>query len=204
MSERALSGLVWLGDSAASFSRPEGISPAAISLWTRAQEGVLDVVISEQQVAVYFDPRHPPPQLQQFPLQCAQLDSKPPVSRTHRISVIYDGDDLPAVAEATGLDVATVIRAHSEGCYQVAMLGFLPGFGYLQGLDSRLVIPRRPQPRARVAANSVAIAGVYSAIYPCASPGGWNLLGTAVGPALFNEDGARFALGDAVVFEPVR
>lgn len=204
MSDCAVSKLTLLGDSAASFARPGGVSAAAMSQWMRAQDGVLDVVISEQRVAVYFDPRHPPPQLQQFPMVCAQLDSKPLAARTHRIAVTYDGEDLAAVAEASGLDVAGVIRLHSEVCYQVGMLGFLPGFAYLQGLDSRLVIPRREQPRARVAANSVAIAGAYSAIYPCASPGGWNLLGTAVEPALFDEEGARFALGDSVVFEPLR
>ena len=98
---------------------------------------------------------------------------------THRVSVFYDGEDLDAVAAAVGLDRNAVIALHAEREYRVAMLGFLPGFAYLHGLDERLRLPRRA-PRPRVPAGSVAIAAQYTGIYPFASAGGWNLLGRAV------------------------
>jgi KipI family sensor histidine kinase inhibitor len=77
----------------------------------------------------------------------------------------------------------------------------MPGFAYLRGLDPRLVIPRRATPRPRVPAGAVAIGGPYTGVYPLASPGGWHLLGTAIGAALFDvRSGATLALGDRVTF----
>ena len=40
-----------------------------------------------------------------------------------------------------------------------------------------IIWPRRATPRPRVPAGSVAIAGELAAVYPTASPGGWQLLG---------------------------
>jgi len=119
----------------------------------------------------------------------------------HTIAVRYDGPDLDEVARSTGLGRAEVVALHTRGAYVVAAIGFAPGFAYLRGLDSRLVIPRRPTPRPRVPAGAVAIGGPYTGVYPLVSPGGWHLLGTAVGVALFDaRSGARFALGDRVTF----
>lgn len=93
------------------------------------------------------------------------------------VPVRYDGADLAAVAEASGLSVPEVVRLHSAAAYTVAFCGFAPGYGYLTGLDPRLHLPRRVSPRTRVPAGSVAVAGEYSAVYPHESPGGWHLLG---------------------------
>ncbi|MFX6067015.1 carboxyltransferase domain-containing protein, partial [Acinetobacter baumannii] len=41
-------------------------------------------------------------------------------------------------------------------------------------------LPRRPHPRPRVPAHSLAMAGPQTGIYPLPSPGGWHLLGTAL------------------------
>jgi KipI family sensor histidine kinase inhibitor len=79
------------------------------------------------------------------------------------------------------------------------MLGFRPGFAYLTGLDPALVLPRRATPRTRVPAGSLAIADVYTAIYPGESPGGWHLIGHVAEP-MFTEQGARLQLGDRVRF----
>jgi KipI family sensor histidine kinase inhibitor len=93
------------------------------------------------------------------------------------IPVTYDGEDLEAVATACGLTVAEVVSRHTAAQYVCAFCGFAPGFGYLAGLDAALHLPRRPSPRTRVPAGSVAIADAYSAVYPSASPGGWHLIG---------------------------
>lgn len=94
------------------------------------------------------------------------------------IPVRYDGEDLGDVAELTGLSVEEVIRRHTESEFTVAFCGFAPGFGYLVGGDPALHVPRRKSPRTRIPAGSVAIAGAFSGVYPQASPGGWQIIGT--------------------------
>src|ERR1700679_1692155 len=101
-------------------------------------------------------------------------------AREHAVVVRYDGEDLAAVAAASALSPAEVVALHAAVTYEVAVVGFQPGFAYLRELDPRLVLPRRASPRPRVPALSVAIAGPYTGVYPFASPGGWHLLGTAV------------------------
>jgi KipI family sensor histidine kinase inhibitor len=120
----------------------------------------------------------------------------------HIISVVYDGDDLAAVAAASGCSEDDVIRRHAAAEYRVVMLGFTRGFPYLSGLDPVLRLPRRPTPRPRVPAGTVAIAGEHCGIYPSASPGGWHLLGR-IDVAVFDparEPPALFAPGDRVRF----
>src|SRR5262249_15474442 len=97
-----------------------------------------------------------------------------------------------------------VERVHSATVYAVRLVGFVPGFAYLGPVDPRLALPRRPTPRPRIDAGSIALAAGYTAVYPFASPGGWNLVGRAVDFAPCDVDrGARLALGDRVRFEPV-
>ncbi|QRI61696.1 5-oxoprolinase/urea amidolyase family protein (plasmid) [Shinella sp. PSBB067] len=94
------------------------------------------------------------------------------------IPVRYDGEDLADVAELTGLTVEEVVRRHTESEFTVAFCGFAPGFGYLVGGDPALHVPRRKSPRTRIPAGSVALAGAFSGVYPQASPGGWQIIGT--------------------------
>lgn len=96
------------------------------------------------------------------------------------IPVRYGGEsgpDLNPLAAAAGLDAEAAIALHAAGEYRVAMLGFAPGFPYLDGLDPRLATPRRATPRVRVEAGSVGIGGAQTGIYPREGPGGWNIIG---------------------------
>lgn len=93
------------------------------------------------------------------------------------IPVVYDGEDLAAVGRITGLGERGVIEAHTGSPWTVAFCGFAPGFGYMVGGDERLRVPRRDNPRTRVPAGSVAIAGEFASVYPRESPGGWQLIG---------------------------
>ncbi len=88
-----------------------------------------------------------------------------------------DGPDLPAVAAYHGLTQNEVVGRHTQGLYRVGMMGFVPGFAYLLGLDPGLATPRLATPRTHVPAGSVGIAGNQTGIYPLASPGGWRLIG---------------------------
>lgn len=106
-----------------------------------------------------------------------EKESERYASRLVEIPVIYDGADLKEVAEKAGLSEAELITLHTGPTYTVRMMGFSPGFPYLDGLDERLWLPRRARPRTRIAAGSVAIGGGHAGIYSVASSGGWHILG---------------------------
>ncbi|MEU0567907.1 allophanate hydrolase subunit 1 [Nonomuraea sp. NPDC005983] len=108
---------------------------------------------------------------------CAPSTARTAGDAVVTIPVVYDGEDLPAVAELAGIPTGEVIARHTGRELVVGWLGFAPGFAYLTGLDETLHVPRLDTPRTSVPAGSVAIAGPYSAVYPTASPGGWRLLG---------------------------
>lgn len=98
------------------------------------------------------------------------------------IHVRYDGPDLDDVAEHTGLSREELVAAHTGETWRVAFFGFAPGFAYLVGEDDRLHVPRRDEPRTKVPAGSVGLAGEFSSVYPRESPGGWQLIGSAEDP----------------------
>lgn len=93
------------------------------------------------------------------------------------IDVTYDGADLTEVGKLTGLDATGVIAAHTGTLWRVGFGGFAPGFAYLVGGDPRLQVPRRAEPRTKVPAGAVGLAGEFSGVYPRESPGGWQLIG---------------------------
>jgi KipI family sensor histidine kinase inhibitor len=116
-----------------------------------------------------------------------------------------DGEDLEEVAERLALKPETVVELHASTEYEVYMLGFSPGFAYLGIVPEVIAVPRRPTPRPRVPAGSVAIAERQTAVYPAATPGGWNLIGRT-DLALWNverDPPALLAPGDRVRFVPV-
>ena len=136
----------------------------------------VEVVPAEQSVLVLLPRAMTLPDVQGI---ASSLPEQLPAAagREIEIPVVYDGEDLAFVAQVTGLDVAAVVALHSGREYSAAFAGFAPGYVYCTGLAPELWIPRRPSPRTRVPAGSVAIADAYTATYPQASPGGWHLLG---------------------------
>jgi KipI family sensor histidine kinase inhibitor len=92
------------------------------------------------------------------------------------IPVVYDGEDLPDLAEILECSIDDVIKRHTTDDWTVAFCGFAPGFGYLTG-TTPWDIPRRSSPRTKVPTGAVALAGEFSGVYPRESPGGWQLLG---------------------------
>lgn len=97
-----------------------------------------------------------------------------------RIPTIYGGQyglDLAALAREVELTEQEVIDIHAAGTYPIYMIGFMPGYPYLGGLDERIAVPRLKVPRTKVPAGSVAVAERQTGVYPLASPGGWRLIG---------------------------
>lgn len=129
--------------------------------------------------------------------------------RRIEIPVCYGGvygEDLPFVAEHAGLTEEEVIRIHSGRDYRVYMLGFLPGFPYLGGLDQRIFTPRLLNPRTKIPAGSVGIGGEQTGIYPMDSPGGWQLIGRTpwkLYDPTADGGGIRYDAGDIIRFVPV-
>ncbi|WKE64273.1 5-oxoprolinase subunit PxpB [Gallaecimonas kandeliae] len=138
---------------------------------------------------------------------CLALWEKRPAQshsgKLHLLPVRYKGPDLHLVAEYTGLTEEEVIARHSGTTYEVAFVGFMPGFAYLTGMDRRLAVPRRAEPRVQVPAGAVGIAGSQTGIYPRQSPGGWQIIGYMEQP-LFDvtrEPPALIQPGDQIRFE---
>lgn len=128
--------------------------------------------------------------------------------RLHILPTWYDprvGPDLEPLARRKQLGVAELIRRHSQREYRVFALGFSPGFAFMGLVEEALAAPRLATPRQRIAAGSVGIAERQTAVYPQASPGGWNLLGRCP-VRLFDLTLDGYSLlraGDRVRFEPI-
>jgi KipI family sensor histidine kinase inhibitor len=176
---------------------------------TETPGAILDVVPAMESLAVFFDPRHASLEAVERRLlaladRVPDDDDEATVRRLHVIRVSYDGPDLHQVADHAGLEPDEVIRRHANREYRVRFLGFAPGFAYLGPLDPSLVLARRADPRPRVPAGSVAVAGDQTAIYPLDTPGGWHLIGRTdvlvFDPA--RDPPSLLAPGDRVRFQP--
>ena len=124
------------------------------------------------------------------------------------VPTVYGGEfgpDLRFVASHNHLSEDEVISIHSGTDYLVYMLGFIPGFSYLGGMDSRIATPRLSSPRTVIPAGSVGIAGEQTGTYPSDSPGGWQIIGrTPV--TMYDMSKAQAALlkaGDYVRYVPI-
>ena len=150
---------------------------------TLAALGVLDLVPSYTALAVHAHPLCDWKAVRRAVDRCfaalpageAALNRR---AARHVLLVSYHGEDLPRVAQLTGLTREEIIKRHTAPEYMVAMIGFRPHFPYLLGLDPRLATPRLDAPRVSVPAGSVGIGGGQTGVYPQESPGGWNILGS--------------------------
>lgn len=141
-------------------------------------EGVVDLIPAARTLLLRIDPARTDPGRVARAVRAAEPRSGHRLDAGRlEIPVRYDGEDLAEVGRLTGLGERGVVEAHTAQEWTVAFCGFAPGFGYLVGTDDRLTVPRRDNPRTRVPARSVALAGQFTGVYPRESPGGWQLIG---------------------------
>ena len=173
--------------------------------------GFIEVIPAYTTLYIQFDPRRYTHETVATLVQRyeAKIDQEPtPTPRTLTLPVYYGtevGWDLERVAATHDLSIEEVIALHSQKTYRVYTIGFMPGFGYMGEVDTRIATPRLSTPRTTIPALSVAIANTQCAIYPMASPGGWNILGRTP-KKLFDPSLEGFSLlrpGDRFTFEPI-
>lgn len=146
-------------------------------------EGVVDVIPAFASLLINYDPRVIAyDKLVKRMKHLLKMDAKVETGkkRIFEIPVCYGGEfgpDLENIAKHANLTEQEVIDIHSSRDYLIYMLGFLPGFCYLGGLDERIYTPRLVNPRIKIEAGSVGIGGSQTGIYPLESPGGWQLMG---------------------------
>jgi KipI family sensor histidine kinase inhibitor len=184
----------------------------ALSARVRRSEtpGVIETVPTYRSLLVIYDPLIVDRQtLIQFVRNLVdERSTERATGKIWRIPACYElshAPDLEDVAQRTNRSIDDVRSTHAQTCFHVYMIGFAPGHPYLGDLPDWLSLPRRSDPRVKVPAGSIAIAGNMSVIYPMETPGGWHLIG-ATPVRLFDVNLARPALispGDQVRFDPV-
>ena len=141
-------------------------------------------------------------------LQESVTDSANELVTIVEIPTVYGGEfgpDLGFVASYNHLSEAEVVSIHSGTDYLVYMLGFIPGFTYLGGMDPRIATPRLSSPRTLIPAGSVGIAGEQTGTYPSDSPGGWQIIGRTPVTMydMSKKQAALFRAGDYVRYVPI-
>lgn len=138
---------------------------------------VVDVVPAARTILVTTRSREALPRVRSEVLALRPDPADRPAAAELEIGVRYDGPDLPEVAVTLGLSVEAAVRRHTEEVWTVAFCGFAPGFAYLTGTRFPWSVPRLQDPRPRVPAGAVGLAGEFSGVYPRSSPGGWRIVG---------------------------
>lgn len=150
---------------------------------SRRPRGVRELVATYRSLAIHFDPLileyGDVERIARSAMQDAG-ESAASGGRVVVLPVLYGGEygpDMENVVSHTGLSESEVVARHTgRDCY-CFMLGFMPGFPYLGGMDESLATPRLKEPRKSIPAGSVGIADKQTGGYPFDSPGGWQLIG---------------------------
>lgn len=180
------------------------------ALNSKPVEGVTETVPTYRSLLVHYDPlKLGFSELSDRLLALLdQPDTAERASRHWRIPVTYGGAfglDLDDVAKVHGMSPDELIRRHSTPRYDVAMIGFTPGFSYLRGLDPAIATPRRAQPRISTPAGTISIGGVQAALQCLAGPSGWHLLGRTPVRTFDPQRAPVFLIepGDTVTFQQI-
>lgn len=172
--------------------------------------GLIETVPTFRSLLVQYDPTRTT-RREMEALVLAEIDTAGEAAEegaSWRLPVCYDpdfGPDIDELCRARDIGRDRLIELHAGGSYYIHMLGFMPGFAYMGGLPAALEMPRRAEPRLRVPAGSVAVAGRLTTVYPWESPGGWHIIGRCPVPLfdLKREPPVLLSAGDRVTFAAI-
>jgi allophanate hydrolase len=107
----------------------------------------------------------------------ADSDQEEEVVDLHLDTSSANAPDLEHLAASNELSPAAFLEKVTQSELVVDMLGFTPGFAYVEGLDPVLKAERLAVPRQRVAAGSVGLLQGQLGLYGLSGPGGWPIIG---------------------------
>lgn len=210
--------LLWIGDSAFTIEFGEridsGLNARVLALddavRATALAGIVETVPTYRSLTIHVDPvcADPAEIARSAMAMVATTVPDRPAGRAWQIPVVYGGAfgiDLADVADRHGMTPDEVVERHAAGDYRVYMLGFLPGYAYLGGLDPSLALPRRETPRPVTPAGTISIGGAQALVASIAAPSGWHLLGRTPVRTFRPESDPVFLFepGDRIRFVPI-
>lgn len=142
---------------------------------------LLDIVPSFDSVTIHFNPLDVDQHDVYQWIRLNWSEERFETESSHLIlPICYDlpkENDLQEIADHHDMPVEGVVNLHCTGIYNVYAIGFAPGFAYMGFVNQHIAMPRKKTPRKHIEKGAVAIADRQTAIYPSASPGGWNIVG---------------------------
>jgi KipI family sensor histidine kinase inhibitor len=180
------------------------------AILARAGPPVVETVPSYCSLLVHYDAAAVT--FSELSARIRSLSEQLPAARTEgrlwEFPVVYGGQfgiDLQAVAYRHGMSAEEVVARHSRATYRVYMIGFVPGFSYLGGLDPALATPRLDTPRRATPAGSISIGGMQAAVGSLPAPSGWHLVGRTPARTFMagRDPVCLLAPGDHVTFRPI-
>lgn len=175
--------LSMLGDDAVAIRPEDRTMRHPIARALRATGDWIDVVPGKEIVAAQFDPLtvRPADAIARMEACLAgfKYGNAEPVTPVE-LHLDFSADkapDLDGIAQQNGLSREVLLDRIFHSDLVVDMLGFTPGFAYVEGVDRSLRAERLSVPRQRVAAGSVGLVSGQLGLYGLQGPGGWPIIG---------------------------
>jgi KipI family sensor histidine kinase inhibitor len=175
--------LFFLGDDAVAIQPNDRALRHPLARALRGSGQWIDTVPGKEVVAVHFDPLSLRPAeamrkledwLSSFSAEAIELGKAVDL---HLDCSAANAPDLQALADQNGLTPQELLERVTGSDLVVDMLGFTPGFAYVEGVDPALKAERLAVPRQRVAAGSVGLVSGQLGLYGLSGPGGWPIIG---------------------------
>lgn len=208
----------YLGDTAISVRLSNEIAPDLINrvhgidfaLGELGIEGIVETIPTYNGITIFLDPvRAKLIEIEAALIRLVNDENfEAPIGKFWEVPIAYGGrfgPDLGEVAKYASINALDVKKLHLSRVYTVAMLGFLPGFSYLLGLNPKISMPRRATPRTKISSSSISIGGQQTAIGSVEGPSGWHIIGrTPVRPfQLGRSCEFLFRPGDRIKFREI-
>ena len=142
-----------------------------------------EIVVGKRSVTVQFDPLIISSTEVARRLRDVEVSDLGSASVAHGMRTLKiqtnDGNapDLAECAETNDCSIIEFLERIQRSNLRVDMLGFAPGFAYVDGVDPQLEGTRLEHPRQLVKAGSVGFISGHLGLYALDGPGGWPIIG---------------------------